>query len=34
MKGGTGPLPDPATHRILVLGSRVGRRAGAEPGEA
>jgi hypothetical protein len=27
--GGTGPLPHPATHRILPLGGRVGERAGA-----
>ncbi len=25
----TGPLPYPATHRILPLGGRVGKRAGA-----
>ena len=27
--GGTGPLPHPATHKILPLGGRVGERAGA-----
>jgi len=26
---GTGPLPHPATHRIVSLGGRVGERAGA-----
>src|SRR5690242_8542637 len=25
-----GPLPHPATHRIIALGGRVGERAGAE----
>ena len=29
MKFGTGPLPRPATHRILSLGGRAGERAGA-----
>jgi cytochrome c-type biogenesis protein CcmH len=27
--GGTGPLPQPATHKILPLGGPVGERAGA-----
>src|SRR3546814_8659568 len=26
---GAGPLPHPATHRIIALGGRVGERAGA-----
>jgi len=31
---GTGPLPHPATHRlILILGGRVGERAGAAKGK-
>ncbi|GMM60999.1 DUF418 domain-containing protein [Novosphingobium pituita] len=30
---GTGPLPHPASHKVLSLGGRVGERAGAEPSE-
>jgi len=30
----TGPLPHPATHRILALGGRVGERAGAATAKA
>ena len=31
MLGGTGPLPLPATHGIILMGGREGEWAGASP---
>src|SRR3546814_11876538 len=33
-ESGVDPLPHPATHRLIVLGGRVGARAGADPSDA